>query len=344
MFRDALIELNTRVYLGSRTDTPAPGGVTWWFKQDEIHAATHVHGRPEFVPWHRELVNRFEELLRQINPHLSLHYWDWTQDPRAIPDANLGGGVRGTLNLFTPDFMGYGGSSPAPIGEPWRSARYYVPGVAPHRDGPGGTAADSPATVTRFIAGSPASAQRDRAVVAAGDYRTMWTSLKVVHDDMHGFVNMGGAHISFRDPFVFLLHSNVDRLFALWQTQPGAPQRLDPNFVYGPDSGDPGLNRNIEPWSTGHSLDQFGIEHFTRPWYAPENEGVPKTYRDPSVVAPPAYDTNGRGDFGWEPWTSVSEGSTTPGAPVSAVALGGDRVALFLADPGGGVYTTSGRR
>ena len=50
-------------------------------------------------------MNRLEALIRQINPQLSLHYWDWTQDPRAIPNANLGGGTTGSLNLFTSDFM-----------------------------------------------------------------------------------------------------------------------------------------------------------------------------------------------------------------------------------------------
>src|SRR3954465_6073430 len=55
LFRDALIALNQRVFPGSRTDS-IPGGVSWWFKQDEIHKATHVHGGPAFVPWHRELV------------------------------------------------------------------------------------------------------------------------------------------------------------------------------------------------------------------------------------------------------------------------------------------------
>src|SRR5919108_950605 len=83
--RDALIELNRKKYDGTRDDTPVPGGVSWWFKQDEIHQATHVHKGPEFLPWHREIVNRLEDLLRQINPELSLHYWDWTQDPREIP-------------------------------------------------------------------------------------------------------------------------------------------------------------------------------------------------------------------------------------------------------------------
>src|ERR1700712_3087967 len=73
--RDAILAMHTRHYPGDRGDTP-PGGVSWWFKQDEIHQATHVHRGPEFVPWHREFTNRFEQLLRQINPQLSLHYWD----------------------------------------------------------------------------------------------------------------------------------------------------------------------------------------------------------------------------------------------------------------------------
>jgi hypothetical protein len=46
----------------------------------------------------------------------------------------------------------------------------------------------------------------------------------------------------------------------------------------------------------------------------------------------------------WDQWSSVSEGATVPGAPVTAVPFGMrlDRIALFLADPGGGVFTTSG--
>jgi hypothetical protein len=289
MLRNALIELNKHLYPGNRIDTPAPGGVTWWFKQDEIHQATHVHGGPEFLPWHREIVNRLEELLRQINPQLSLHYWNWTQDPRAIPNAYLGGGITGTLNLFTSDFMGYGGSTSAAIGEPWLSADYYVPGAILDRDATGNPA-DPPRTVLRKVSGSPATKAQDQAIVAAGDFSTMRKLLEAVHDAMHGFVNMGGVHISFRDPFVFLLHSNVDRLFALWQVQ--SDQRFDPNHVYDPESGDAELNGNIEPWSTGHSVDTFGDEHFTRPWYAPENQGVPKTYKHPSVVTPPRYDTS----------------------------------------------------
>lgn len=99
-----------------------------------------MHGGPEFIPWHREMVNRLEEMLRQINPQLSLHYWDWTQDPRSIPNANMGGGITGNLNLFTPDFMGYGGIFSLSIGTPWQNAigpwlsdGFYLPGASPER-------------------------------------------------------------------------------------------------------------------------------------------------------------------------------------------------------------------
>jgi hypothetical protein len=57
MLRDAFIKLNdlNHIFPGSRTDQP-PGGVTYWFKQDEIHQATDVHGGPAFLPWHRNYV------------------------------------------------------------------------------------------------------------------------------------------------------------------------------------------------------------------------------------------------------------------------------------------------
>jgi hypothetical protein len=251
LLRDAIVGLNQRFFPGTRND-PNPGGVSWWFKQDEIHQATHVHGGPEFLPWHREICNRLEAMLRQVNPQLSLHYWDWTQDPGAVPNANLGGGVAGVVNLFTPDFMGHGGNTSAPIGEPWLTAGFYVPTAALHRDATQNPA-DPPSTVTRFVNDrlSPAAPADDQAVLAAGDYADMRAILEDIHDRMHSFVAMGGQHVSFRDPFVFLLHSNVDRLLALWQTAPGHPERLQPATVYGTESNDAGLNGNIEPWAGG---------------------------------------------------------------------------------------------
>src|SRR6267378_5555740 len=69
--RDAFLKLDTiKVY---------PDGVTYWDKQEEIHKAAHaggqdVHTGPAFTPWHRELINRLEALLRQVDPLVSLPY------------------------------------------------------------------------------------------------------------------------------------------------------------------------------------------------------------------------------------------------------------------------------
>ncbi len=326
LLRDAFLELNRRVYPGTRTDS-IRGGVTWWFKQDEIHQSTHVHGGPEFLPWHREIVNRLEELLREINPQLSLHYWDWTQDPRSIPNATLDGGVTGILNLFTPDFMGYGGATNQLIGPPWQSAGFYVPGAVNFRstnpfDPVNNNPADPPREVTRSVSGSPQTAAQDNSIVSAGDFAAMRNLLENAHNALHGFVNMGDQHISFRDPFVFLLHSNVDRLFARWQTDPAHPERLDPPTVYGTESGDAGLNSNIRPWS--------GTPPTTRPWAPPENQQVVKNYKHPSVVAPPRYDTNlnepQQPAAAWGGWESLGGILISP---PSAVAWVSNRLDIF---------------
>jgi hypothetical protein len=60
--------------------------------------------------------------------------------------------------------------------------------------------------------------------IAAGHPRDVTQRDVVVKDAMHGFVAMGGIHVSFRDPFVYLLHSNVDTLFGRWQTEPRTPR------------------------------------------------------------------------------------------------------------------------
>lgn len=128
-------------------------------------------------------------------------------------------------------FMGAKNGS---IGEPWLSAGYYVPGTPIDRIITGNPA-DPPSNVTRVV-GGPETLANDTATLNQVDYADMRESLENTHDDMHSFVNMGGPHISFRDPFVFLLHSNVDRLVARWQTDPTHPERLNPNTVYGTET------------------------------------------------------------------------------------------------------------
>ncbi len=251
-----------------------------WDKQDAIHQATHVHGGPAFLPWHRELVNRFEALLQAVDPTVALHYWDWTTDPRSSPD-----GAGGTTNLFTSAFMG---SASGRMGAPFGS--FDNNGSLPGSRDQTGNPADPPREVTRAVEPGAPGIPPDTAIVTTGDalpeadqFQAMRGALEGAHNTVHGYIGgtIGDPHASFEDPFVFLLHSNVERLWAKWQRAPGQEWRLDPNRVYGSEGSSAIIVQNMEPWAGASGL---------RPWAAPDNQQVAKNCKDPSVVEPPLYE------------------------------------------------------
>jgi hypothetical protein len=336
-FRDAILALGSKLFPGAKTD-PIPGGVSYWFKQDEIHDSTHVHFCPAFLPWHRELMRRFEAMLREIDPALSLHYWDWTADPQNLTDSD-----GNPLNLFTPDFMGNAigaGNTEIEIGPPWKSAA--VPGLfygaAAGQDRETTlNPADPPATVTRQVGanGGLISTADEQTVLSAPDFVAFDNQMEGTGVNIHGQGHnyIGGdlldPHTSFRDPFVFLMHSNIDRLFAMWQRQHGHPERLDPAQLYkaqstghnGFESTKGGDRTTIDPPGTSQVGDDdvsslhpwWGILSPEEPWAGPsaqtkttgiilnvksvrpfappENQQIFKDSRDPSIVVPPSYDT-----------------------------------------------------
>jgi Common central domain of tyrosinase len=293
--RDRLIY----AFLALDTSKIYPDGVTYWDKQEEIHKNAHaagqdVHAGPAFVPWHRELCNRLEGLLREVDPALSLHYWDWTTDPRPT--------------LFTPQFMG---SATGDAGFPLQNFESTEGGGHTHiwRNVNGGAP------------GAPGLAS-DNTVVTAGDagpqaaqYQAFLQAVQGAHNTAHGYIggSIGIQHFSFHDPFVFLIHSNQDRLWSQWQLAPGRAWRLDPNQVYGNDGTAPSIIANLEPWSGGSGL---------RPWAPPDNQQVVKTPKHPSVIAPPLYDTNVFQQSNWR-WCHKCEGLYFAGNPGSHCPAGG---------------------
>ena len=261
-----------------------PDGVSYWDKQDQIHQATHVHGGPSFLPWHRELCNRFEAMLRDVDSELSLHYWDWTVDPRSAPD-----GTGGFVNLMSANFMGApSGRAGAPF-ETFDNGGVFVGS----RDQTGNPA-NPPQSIERDLSAGAPGVPADAAIISASDgfpeeeqFSEFADALEGAHNTVHGYIggNIGFGHTAFEDPFVFLLHSNVDRLFALWQQVPRAAWRLDPNQVYGllgSTTGSKGIMTPIEPWAAI-------APNKIRPWGPPENESVNKNCKDTTVVAPPKY-------------------------------------------------------
>jgi hypothetical protein len=309
--RDAFIALDTNPQFRY------PDGVSFWDKQNQIHEATHVHAGPAFLSWHRELCNRLEGLLRQADPVLSLHYWDWTTDPRSSPD-----GAGGVVNLFSAQFMG---SSNGDVGLPFQNPATGVFFETTGIPNPSSPITNPPFPIWRQVdpglpsPGTVSDFKTDQQMVIVGDnlpdaqqYPTFRVAVERMHNSIHGYLGgtVGGdPHHAFHDPFVFLLHSNVDRLWAVWQRAPGREWRLSPDQVYGDDrdktnlgldpfgSGEPitAINDNLQPWAGG---DAFHAP--LRPWTPQDSQIQVKTSRHPSVVIPARYDTDppGGGDFG----------------------------------------------
>jgi hypothetical protein len=287
---------------------PYPDGVSHWDKQNQIHQATHVHGGPSFLSWHREICNRLEDLLRAVDPTLSLHYWDWTTDPR---------NTTGGLNLFTPAFMG---NSSGNVGTPFQN---FETTEGDQND---------PGTIHTLIwrnvnAGNPGApaVSSDNALVTTGNtganasqFPAFRLAVEGAHNGIHGYLGgtVGGdAHFAFHDPFVFMLHSNVDRLSARWQTEPGRSWRLDPGQVYGSEGNHARISENLEPWAGNSGL---------RPWAPPDNQQVVKNSRHASVVIPPRYDTNGQVEqAGWR-WCRKCQGLAFAGGAPGPCPAGGN--------------------
>jgi hypothetical protein len=276
----------------------ASGKITFWDMQEQIHKDAHAHGidvhvGPAFIPWHRVIVNRLEGLLRQVDPRLSLHYWDWTTDPRV--------GSADWAALFTPAFMGAAGASPGnPLGNAGppltdfestekTDTAHGGDGIHDHIWRDVGAVAANPD-------GTPALAH-DATILAATNFTDFATALKAAHDSVaHSYI--GGTikhpHFSFHDPFVFLLHSNLDRIWATWQRAPGHHDRLNPSTAYGTILADEGLPSTyfdewVQPWS-GIALDGT-LQTDLNPWKTDVTQRANIPYNDPSVVIPASYDT-----------------------------------------------------
>lgn len=153
---------------------------------------------------------------------------------------------------------------------------------------PGAPAVSSDNTIVTTGNGGPQGNQFPQARFA----------IEGAHNTSHGYIggSIGQPHFSFHDPFVFLLHSNVDRLWAKWQKTAGQAWRLDPNQVYGNDGSAGAITGNLEPWDGSTGL---------RPWAPPENQQVAKNCKHPSVVAPPLYDFGAMNSLTGDGATSV---------------------------------------
>jgi tyrosinase len=186
-----------------------------------------IHNSVLFLPWHREFLRRLERDLQAIDASIDLPYWDWTTD-RSVASP-----------LWAADFMGGNG----------------VPPGGPVQDGPFAFRNGRWTLTVRDSSGSPVELTRNlqlnrlptantvRNVLASVPYTAFRRNVEMQsHNTVHTSIGGAAADASSpNDPIFFLLHCNVDRLWAAWQRQhpDQAPFQGDGRF---------NLNTPMPPW------------------------------------------------------------------------------------------------
>src|ERR1700730_6181747 len=171
------------------------------FRDMHTDATTReMHGSPGFLAWHRAYVLDLERALQSIDPTVTVPYWRFDE---AAP------------NVFTADFMGMPNDDGAVSFRPGHALEQWT--------------TDQELGITRnadFDLNGPADVISEKATMRLGTNFTRFaTGGRGMEINPHG-----SAHVSFseaspihfigtavRDPLFFMLHANVDRLWAKWQ-------------------------------------------------------------------------------------------------------------------------------
>lgn len=226
----------------------------------DMHVAvslSQAHGAPGFLPWHRAYLLDLERDLQAIDPTVSLPYWRFDQP---------------APNIFTRDFFGESDQNGAVHFSATNPLQFW------RTDGDLGVIR-LPSFPT---SAAPPGLLTEVQTLALGGAGNTFRLFRRMEGNPHG-----SAHVSFngsidtpatapKDPLFFLLHCNVDRLWAKWQQK---FSRVDPTVAASFDTiatSLPGhkLPDTMWPWN--------GVTGGTRPPTAP---GGPMS-ASPSVSAP----------------------------------------------------------
>jgi tyrosinase len=200
-----------------------------WVNLAKIHGTDpgHYHFCPHgnwyFLPWHRAFTVTYERIIRELtkNKDFALPYWDWTANPR-MPDVFLQPKTPdGKTNwLYDPD---------AGFTRTWPPAKP----MPAENVGPAVLAQIlKAANYEEFGTSRP---QRPKQNSLAPSWVLNRTGNQGVlegnaHNNVHN--NIGGwmpTASSPRDPIFFMHHSNIDRIWALWNAPPlNNPNSKDP--------------------------------------------------------------------------------------------------------------------
>jgi hypothetical protein len=233
--------------------------IHWMIQQAFAPGAPSVNfghggsGAYSFLSWHRYFLYRFELDLQSKVAGVMLPYWDWS-DPSTImtetflgPNGTIGNEVR--LGYFAADAPGTGtNTTPAPG---WWPAG--LPGWRLHTAF--GTSSGPLKRAIGPLSGLPSVIDLNQAL-AKTTYPAFQNALEggvglssgnQMHNALHGWIGgpgqMSFPSVSPADPFFYLHHCNIDRLWAMWQADGHATE-------YPASGGKPQHNRNdiMYPW------------------------------------------------------------------------------------------------
>jgi tyrosinase len=196
------------------------------------------HGSPLFLPWHRGYLYHFELALQEIDPDVTLPWWNWI-DEAGIPAAYDDKKAEGKANIL----------ASAPIKPLGVSKRPGWP-TKTHRD-PGGVIPGFPAPLPPPLDGFY------KELMDSTSYEEFWPRCTRLHNNIHNWVGGNGGQMADEnwaafDPIFWAHHAMVDRLWRLWQH---SPKGEDP---------DPSLQEAPMTFAKGPSLrvrDVLKVEH-----------------------------------------------------------------------------------
>jgi len=150
------------------------------------------HNGASFVSWHRAYLKNFEEDLQNFDHTVSLIYWDWTDSDS-------------TKALLSDDFLG--ASHPGPISGPLQGWKTALDNTLLTRE-PG-----DPEDLVNHTSGVYDLIKRDL------EFEQFAKGLESFHNFVHVWSggHMQNVGTAANDPIFYIHHTNVDRLFSLYQ-------------------------------------------------------------------------------------------------------------------------------
>jgi tyrosinase len=180
-------------------------GLNNYVVYQQIHAVAGSplypgHSGPAFLAWHRPYILRYERELQAIDPGVALSYWRFDQPAPAVFSASFMGGPPGPGGNVT-----FTASNPL--------STWSIEGLSGIPRSPNFSPTQTPTLRT------------ETQTLALGGTGANYASFASMEGNPHGSSHtaaggggwVGSVPTAVRDPLFFLLHSNVERLWAKWQ-------------------------------------------------------------------------------------------------------------------------------